>query len=99
MPRKLIGREPTIPVSFRIAPSIGDQLEKVAEQDGRGKAEAARIAIYQYLERNPLNPDRTNIGELSVDERMALAYDHAEKVHEQGRPLAKGMCDICDYYL
>ena len=96
MPRPLIGREALVVKSFRVEPTVWENATKLANQEGMGIAEIVRIALMQYLERNPLDPDKAA---LSLEERMALAYEHAEKAHQQGMPLAKGMCSICDYYL
>jgi hypothetical protein len=89
LPRPLIGREPTVPVSFRIEPSIWKELAQKAKQDDKGVAELARIAIYQYLDRNPVT--------LAIDANITEQdwWDHRVAVHD-GNVALDDTCSVCN---
>jgi len=91
LPRPLVGREPTIPVTFRIEPSVWEELRRVAKQDDKGVAEVARIAIYQYLKSNPVNVPT----DLVISEQEW--WDHRVAVHNRGVPTDTS-CTVCEAY-
>jgi len=99
LPRPLIGREPTVVKSFRVEPELWEEFCKSAKQHHDGIGSALRIAMMHHLTRYPVDRDKPDIESMDINKRVALVNAHAEEAHEEGRPLAKGLCTTCDYYL
>lgn len=96
MPKPRIGRDPLVVKTFRVEPTVWNTALARAKQNGIGVAELVRIALMQYLERNPVD---TALAGYSIQDRIALANAHAEEAHPNGRVRNPGECATCDYYL
>jgi Ribbon-helix-helix protein, copG family len=86
------GEEALQPRTFRIEDSIWEELGNLAIQEGYPRAQLVRIAVLQYLERNPVTVG--GVPNMSYEDWL----DHKDKEHNGWTPV-DGACSVCDRYI